>query len=118
MTRARRSKSWWQKTVAQWRRSGQTAELFAAAAQISPRTLRWWSSALVRDTRAAHGSSAIVPIEIEVPRAGVAEVSAPVEIAVGDVKVRCAVGTDPGYVVALVRPRLSRLRASRHATRS
>lgn len=104
MIRTRRSKSWWQKTVAQWRRSGQTAEVFAAAAQISARTLRWWSSALVRDTRAAHGSSAIVPIEIEVPRAAaVAEVSAPVEIAVGDVKVRCAVGTDPGYVVALVR---------------
>lgn len=103
MTRARRTRSWWQKTVAQWRKSGQTAEVFAAAAQISPRTLRWWSSALVRDTRASHGSSAIMPIEIEVPRAAAVEASAPVEIAVGEVTVRCMVGTDIKYMAALVR---------------
>jgi hypothetical protein len=53
-------------TVSRWRRSGETAAEFAAKEGLEVGTLRWWLSQLGRDTRAKHGSSALVPIEISV----------------------------------------------------
>ena len=38
----------WKKRVAQWKKSGQTAEVFAAEQGLNPRTLVWWSSNLRR----------------------------------------------------------------------
>ena len=100
MARERRSRAWWSKTVARWRRSGLTAMDFAIQEDLSVGTLRWWSGELGRDTRAAHGSSAIEPIELSLPtpRSG-----GFVEIAAGDAVIRCQVGTDVAYVAALVR---------------
>jgi hypothetical protein len=63
-------------------------------------SLRWWSSALGRDTRASHGSPGIEPIEISVATTAR---SSGVEIAVGGAVLRCEVGADVDYVAALVR---------------
>jgi hypothetical protein len=100
MARERRSREWWSKTVARWRRSGLTAADFATQDDLSVVTLRWWSSQLGRDTRVSHGSTAIEPIELSLAPA---RSSGVVEIAAGDAVVRCEVGTDVAYVAALVR---------------
>jgi hypothetical protein len=42
------SRAEWQRRVTQWKKSGQTAEVFAARQGLNPGTLRWWSSALQR----------------------------------------------------------------------
>jgi hypothetical protein len=103
VTAAARSRSWWRSTVSRWKRSGLTAGEFAAREGVSERTLRWWSSALRRGTRAARGSSetAITPIEIEVPR-GSAH-AGHLEIAIDGAVLRVAVGADVEYVSALVK---------------
>ena len=100
MARERQSREWWSKTVASWRHSGLTAAEFAEREDVSVVTLRWWSSQLGRDTRAPHGSTAIEPIEVSLAPA---RSGGFVEIAAGDIVVRCEVGTDVAYVVALVR---------------
>lgn len=93
--------------MARWKRSGLTAAQFAVLEGVSDRTLRWWSSALRRDTRASRGSSsrtestAIVPIEIELPMGGAITRGSRIEIAVGEVVVSAEVGTDPAYLGAL-----------------
>lgn len=40
------SRAEWKQGVAEWKRNGQTAEVFAAARGLNPRTLLWWSSTL------------------------------------------------------------------------
>jgi hypothetical protein len=100
MARERQSRAWWSNTVTRWRGSGLTAAEFAAREDLSVMSLRWWSSALGRDSRATHGSSGIEPIEISVATAGR---SSGVEIAVGGAVVRCEVGVDVDYVAALAR---------------
>ena len=77
---------------------------------MSERTLRWWSSALRRGTRAERGSTesaVLAPIEIEVPRATAG--MRHVEIAIDGALLRVEVGADVEYVGALVR----QLRGSR-----
>ena len=39
----------WQRRVASWRASGQTADEFAAAQGLTASTLRWWASQLKRE---------------------------------------------------------------------
>jgi hypothetical protein len=101
MMQERRSKGWWQATVARWRRGGLTAGAFAARERLNVHTLRWWSARVERDTRAEHGSSP-VPIEIALPSAPPTS-SSTLEIAVGGAVVRCEVGTDVAYLAAVVR---------------
>jgi hypothetical protein len=101
MARARQSKSWWTSTVARWRRSGLTAAAFATQEGLSVSSLRRWSSALSRDTRAKHGLSSIEPIEIAVPSASRAAISG-IEVAIGDARIRWESGVDVDYVAALV----------------
>lgn len=43
----------WKKRVASWRASGQSAEEFSEGRPWSPKTLRWWSSRLGRETASA-----------------------------------------------------------------
>lgn len=77
---------------------------------MGERTLRWWSSALRRGTRAQRGSheaTAIAAIEIEVPRN--AERAGQVEIAIDGAVLRVEIGADVEYVAALAR----QLRGSR-----
>ena len=101
MSEHRRTRAWWQKTVARWRQSGLSAEVFAARVGAKPGTLRWWSSALNRGNRAKHGAVAVRPIEIAID--GATGTRGPIEIAIGQVRVRCEVGTDVDYVASLVR---------------
>jgi hypothetical protein len=103
MKKTRRTRAWWQATVARWRRSGATAETFAKGAGVKAGTLRWWSYELARDTRAKHGSTAIVPIEIAVPSAPATPPSRLIEIVAGGALVRVETGTDVAYIAALVR---------------
>ncbi len=60
----------WRRHVAGWRRSGQTARIYAAVHGLSAGTLKWWSSRLGRD--AAPASVALVRVErvpdVAVPR--------------------------------------------------
>jgi hypothetical protein len=42
------SRAQWKQRVAQWKKSGLTAEVFGAEHGLNPGTLRWWSSALRR----------------------------------------------------------------------
>jgi transposase len=46
------SRAEWQRRVTQWKKSGLTAEVFAAQQGLHPGTLRWWSSALRRPAAA------------------------------------------------------------------
>lgn len=114
MSTKRRSRTWWQQTVARWQRSGLTAAEFAAREGLSARTLSWWTSTLRRGTRAMRGpggrtpvtsGAAVAPIEIDVPRLGGQSHAEHrlIEILVGGVVVRVDPGLDVAYVVELVR---------------
>lgn len=70
--------------------------------ELSVSSLRWWSSALGRGSRAKHGRSTIEPIELAVPSA--IRVPGPgIEVEVGDAVIRCEPGVDVAYVAALIR---------------
>ena len=49
------SRAQWKQRVAQWKKSGLTAEVFGAQQGLNPGTLRWWSSALRRPVARAAG---------------------------------------------------------------
>ena len=51
----------WQKRVARWRSSGETAAVFGAREGVRANTLLWWSSKLKRDA-ATPARSASVPM--------------------------------------------------------
>jgi hypothetical protein len=59
------SRAQWQERVAQWKRSGLTAEAFAAERGLNPGTLRWWSSMLRRPQPGGPdaGFVRLVPVE-------------------------------------------------------
>ncbi len=103
MANERRTRQWWRSTVAGWRKSGLRAADFAEREGLAASTLQWWSSELRRDTRAKHGAADVVPIEIEVGGASRAAVGdAAVEIALGEVVLRCSAAVDVSYVARLV----------------
>ena len=60
----------WQKRVARWRASGETAEVFSAREGFATSTLRWWSSKLARE-KAATASVAMVQL-VRAPAAATA----------------------------------------------
>jgi hypothetical protein len=103
MRTKRRARAWWQQAVTRWRASGLSAAQFAKREGVRGGTLLWWSSQLGSGTRAEHGSSVPVPIEIAVDEVMTQPASRLVEVAVGGAVIRCAVGTDPEYMAALVR---------------
>ena len=102
MAHERRPKAWWREALARWKRSGLTAEEFAELEGVRAGTLRWWSSQLRHGTRAKHGSSALIPLEIALPSDAVRTTAGTIEIVVGEAVVRCDIGADIEYVVALV----------------
>jgi hypothetical protein len=65
------SRAQWRKRVAQWKKSGQTAEDFAAQEGLNPGTLRWWSSRLGCSSagEAEVDFARLVPVEMAPPRA-------------------------------------------------
>jgi hypothetical protein len=100
MSTARRKRAWWENTVTKWRRSGLTAAQFADREGLKVGTLRWWSAELGRGTRAEHGLSRVVPIEIDVRQAASGKPA--IEITIASAVVRCEVGTDVSYLAQLV----------------
>lgn len=59
----------WKRRVQQWKKSGQTAEVFAARRGLNPSTLRWWSSTLQRSAAPERapapevGFARVVPVD-------------------------------------------------------
>lgn len=99
MAAVRRSRAWWAKTVAAWRRSGLTGGEYASREGLTERTLRWWASALGRGTRAEHA----YPIELALPTQTV-EASGPmIELVVDGVTVRVAPSVDDARIARIVR---------------
>lgn len=97
----------WKQRVAQWKKSGLTAEVFAAEHDLNARTLRWWSSALQRpEPRASTvGFARLVPLEAA--PATTAE-PAPLEVVLASGRV---VRVRPGFDPALLRALLAALEA-------
>jgi len=58
------AKATWQRRVAQWKASGETAAVFAAREGIKEGTLRWWSSRLQRGVPAGAGAAAIPMVQL------------------------------------------------------
>jgi hypothetical protein len=106
------SRAEWEQRVAKWKRSGLTAEVFAAEHGLNPGTLRWWSSALRRPiargrARAAEvGFARVVPVDVTAARATEA---AALEVVVASGRV---VRVRQGFDAALLREVVSALEAS------
>ena len=102
------SRGQWQKRVAQWKKSGLTAERFAAQEGLKPGTLLWWSSRLRRSVaeKAEVGFARLIPVEEVPPQASE---SGALEIVLASGRV---VRVRPGFDPALLRDVLSVLEAS------
>lgn len=103
MKHTRRPKIWWQQTVEKWRRSGATADEYAARIGVKAGTLRWWSYALKADAPQQRAASAIVPIEIAVPTTACVRPARMIELGISNAVLRFETGTDVGYIAALAR---------------
>lgn len=77
---------------------GEAVSTVAARYGVNARTLGWWCSRLRRERRAAEGIE-LVPVVVR--DGGGAELNR-LEVAVGGVHLRIAVGTDVSYVASLV----------------
>jgi len=64
---ARHSRAEWARWVKEWRRSGESARVFAEARGLRPGTLGWWSSRLRGGAQRPRKGSALelVPVTIE-----------------------------------------------------
>src|SRR4051812_19916997 len=102
------SRAQWQKRVAQWKKSGLTAEGFAAQEGLNPGTLLWWSSRLRRLAagEAEVGFARLIPVE-EVPAQASEPGALDIVLASGRV-----VRVRPGFDPALLRDVLRVLEAS------
>lgn len=66
----------WQKRVARWRASGETAEVFSAREGYAASTLRWWSSRLAREKAAPAAVGMVQLIRVPAPPAARSSASA------------------------------------------
>ena len=90
--------------IAELEQSGESLETFCARRRIAPATLRWWRWRLPAPGAAPADACGVqlVGIDVVTPSRSEAASGSTVEIAVGGVSVRVAIGTDPTYVAALV----------------
>jgi hypothetical protein len=91
MTKA--AKITWQKRVAEWRASGETAAVFAAREGLKVGTLRWWSSQLRREVTAT-AAPAPAPL-VQLVRVPSRSSGTGVVVDLPDVRARVMV--DPGF---------------------
>lgn len=100
--RARKSRSEWAAILKAFERSGESHEAFCSRRGLKIGTFR---STLYRRRKAVAPEVALVPVEV-VHGGGVVSASraepSELTVVVAGVEVRVAVGTDPGYVGALV----------------
>lgn len=74
MSRPRRSRQWWAKTVRAWSRSGLSAGEFAEEYDLSEHSLRWWKWKLGQESEFVEeeeATSALEFVEVEAPGAWV-----------------------------------------------
>jgi hypothetical protein len=104
------AKATWQKRVAEWRASGETAAVFAAREGIKVGTLRWWSSRLQREVTT---TAALAPVPmVQLVRIPSRSRGTGVVVDLPDARARVMV--DPGFdrnTLALVLELLGRGRA-------
>ncbi len=101
MSAGRRSRASWEQLVAEVERSGSVART-AERHGVNPQRLSWWRWSLRREK--GGGSARLLPVVVAGPSS---EPHAPsvawLEIAVGvGVAIRVPIGSDAGYVAALV----------------
>lgn len=121
---ARASAAQWAKRVERWKDSGLTAKEFAAETGVNASTLSYWRwklgaeareeqkaaggrkrSAATKRSRGAARSQrqSATPSLVEVPVAAVVTAPDPVELVLGDVRVRVPVGFDEATLTRVVR---------------
>jgi hypothetical protein len=103
--RARKSRGEWAGLIAEFEASGESVERFCGRRRIAPATFRWWRwrlpAADTTSTRA--GRVQLVAVDVAASSVSLSSSSrSTLEIAVAGVNVHVEVGTDPGYVAALV----------------
>lgn len=96
---ARKSRGEWSTIIKAYERIGGAHEEFCAARGLNLASFRGW---LYRIRRVAAGSSAITLLPVDVMAAPPPPAPSVVLVAVGGVEVRVPLGTDVGYVAALV----------------
>jgi len=102
----RRSRAEWELLVTEMEASGQSVARFSARRGLKPETLQWWRWQLRRASPVAGNARPtirLLPVGM-VESAASADVGTPalVEVFLGDIGVRVPVGTEPGYVAALI----------------
>lgn len=85
--------------VAAWRASGETAARFGEQHGLSARRLRWWDHRLGKTATTASTMIELVPIGVLHPENDRAE---PIEIMVGEFKIRVPRGVDPDTLRTVV----------------
>lgn len=99
--RARRTREQWVSLVAMFERSALSAARFCAVRGLTLATFRWWRSELRRGGALATAAEPVRLLAVEVAEPRIAG-AAPVVVAFSGVEVRAVLGTDPGYLGALV----------------
>jgi hypothetical protein len=102
----RRSRAEWESLVAEMEASGQSVARFSARRGLKPETLQWWRWQLRRASTVVRNASAslrLLPVAV-IKSAATADgaTSTLVEISLSDITVRVPVGTEAGYIAALV----------------
>jgi hypothetical protein len=105
MAARRRSRKQWSELVTKFRESGERTSKFCARHQLSVRTFTWRRWHLSDDARATpvpkERSVRLIAVDVKAPLVMPAAPGA-VHIRLADLDVHVEVGTDLGYVVALV----------------
>ena len=96
---ARKSRGEWSAIIKTYERTGGAHEAFCSAQGLNITSFRGW---LYRIRRTTATSSAITLLPVDVTSAAASPALPDVVVAVAGVEVRVPVGTDVGYVAALV----------------
>ena len=110
VVREKASPEMWRERVERWKASGLQAKEFAAAENLSPRSLSWWRWQLqrrsevpatkkrTRRARKCAASMSFVPVVVRAAEATPMEIVLP-----GEIRVRIEVGFDEATLLRLVR---------------
>lgn len=100
----RRSRAQWLKVLAKFEASGGSAAVFCAKKQISPRTFAWWRWQLRGERREAlaRENVRLIAVDVAAPIVESRATETSVRIALAGIDLHVTVGTDVGYVGALV----------------
>ena len=101
----RRSRKQWSELVRKFRASGETTSKFCARHRLSVRTFTWWRWHLLGNsaatTRPKEKKVRLLAVDVK-PALMTPTAPGAVHIRMADLDVRVEIGTDLGYVAALV----------------